>query len=184
MFNIHRFWTGPLPTTEPYHGVVLSRLGRLHDWTDSTLPPEVVDWLDRSAEQVTEATRAQHRGNMVRWWALRLHGGIWFDHDALPVVRLEELGELWTCAVSEQQRTTCGAAFPVGHPLPVAMLDHIRHHAGPGMPSWELSGDRAMDRLCPPDVPRIVLPLDAAGHLTGAPARIMHSWASTHQRFI
>lgn len=184
MFDIHRYWTGIPPTTEPYHAVVLSRLGRLHDWTDATLPGDVITWLDQAACQVTEQTLVRHRANMVRWWALHNLGGIWFDHDALPLVRLEELGELWTCAVSQQQRTVCGAAFPAGHPLPAAILARIDAHVGAPVPCWELSGDRMLDRLCPAEVPRVLLPVDAAGHLTGAPARVMHSWASTHERFI
>lgn len=183
---IHRYWAGPPSTTEPFGAAVLTRLGQLHDHTDATLPPSVRFWLDDHAALATPRTRLRHRANMIRWWALATFGGAWFDHDALPLTPLDRFPSAWTAALG-QARTSCACAFPVGHPLPLAMLDHVDTYNGPSLDCWHLSGDRLVDQLCDEEVARIQLPYDAAGGLRtsdGDGPQIVHLWTSSHRRFI
>lgn len=108
---IHRYWHGE-NQPEITDGSAL--------WTDESLPMSTVAWLnDRMDLSHSPLRRNHHRSNMVRWYLLYEHGGIWLDCDLPipnPMPELPFAG--WTL-----NRFRVGAmGFPPDHPIPAYAL--------------------------------------------------------------
>lgn len=161
---IHRYWTGP---DEPeIDGPV---------WHDDDLPAEIAEWVDARMDRATPDDAARHRSNMVRWWLLWGHGGLWLDHDAVLHGKVPK-GE-WVAAVGVD---ACAAAvsLPAKHPLAAAMLDHFDSAAPSDLRAPLVSGRVPLTRLAQvhgvrfEQIPR-----------PGQPATwISHEWATSQAR--
>lgn len=180
--DVHRYWSGPALTTEPWMGAVVRTLhpsARVTDWTDELLPRECVQWVDAHMELVNEANRLRHRGNLVRWWLLDRFGGVWLDHDVIPLVDMtllpqpfiggfEAYGESFVC--------TCVVGLPKGHRLAASMKLAIESATPSERRSVEVSGDivaaalRGSVRIEP-------MPFDSLGEVwMGERPTYIHCW--------
>jgi len=149
------------------------------DWTDHKLPGELLRLCDTADRLVVSSDRWRHRANIVRWWLLREHGGIWLDHDVVPLSRVDQLAERWTAA-ARNYRVTCALGFPKGDPLPIRMLarlDVFLEAMNPPMHSATVVGSRALDDLVDPGVEAINLLVDGHGDLVNARSPLLHLWA-------
>lgn len=175
---IHRYWSGPAPSTEPWIGNTLRQFGSLKDWTDRTLPASVVAWLDEHAGQVRAEDALRHRANLVRWWILSEHGGVWVDHD---VIAFEDLSALRRpfCAAHSGTPCTSVLGFDPGHPVPLAALEAINSAplVAERATSPAVSGERLLARILTPDVQMQPLPFDSNGRREGRPWAV-HMYAS------
>lgn len=178
---IHRYWAagspGP-PPADPWLGAVIANLhpGQVvRDWTDDTIPGRLRHRLD--ADPLTADPR--HRANVARWWLLARHGGIWLDHDVIPLRPLPD--GAWTARLD--QRCGCAVRVPLGHELPSAMLDAIE--AAPRTERSrpvDVSGDRLLHRVAAGylGLGSHPLPFDAAGRpVIGATPWAVHLWSTS-----
>ena len=175
---IHRYWHGgQLPATEPWVGSTLRGMGPVTDWTDDTLPPEVVAWLDAHAAQVRPTDALRHRANLVRWWILSELGGVWCDHDVIAFQPLDQLPRPF-CAAHAGSPCTSVLGFDVGHRVPLVMLDAIAAAPLVGQfRSRDVSGERALRWVIISDVELRPLPFDSLGRAEGKPWAV-HLFAS------
>lgn len=107
---IHRYWTGPdAPNIQHY--------------TDDDLPIELVSWLDDRMRLATHRP-LHHRSNMVRWWLLYEHGGVWLDCDIPTPETIPEFPfALWS---RKPDRFRVGAmGFEAGHIIPSLALTYL-----------------------------------------------------------
>lgn len=135
---IHRYWTGPSPLSVP--PLTLS---------DSDIPSSITKWLD--ARPVRPDDRPHHhRANMVRWWLLYEHGGVWMDCDIFepdPPVFPDPPFALFS---PEPDRFRVGVmGFPPHHLIPTLALTHLDQypfHLGRAT-SVAVSGSALLRRL-------------------------------------
>lgn len=182
---IHRYWSGPLPATEPWVGNVVRKLHPhmpVFDWTDRKLPRQIVAFADDTAGQVGEQDRLRHRANVIRWSLLYEMGGWWADHDLIPLVPFTTLPVPATAA--HGTRCTCWLAFPQHHETPAAALEAIRTTVPTGTArSVDVSGENLLERLCQDAIPRLELPFDAGGSpIRGTKAWAVHLYATASSR--
>ena len=182
---IHRYWTGDTqPPAEPWLAAVITNLHGaevLRDWTDDTLPADLLARLD--ADPLGHDPN--HRSNIVRWSLLDLHGGTWLDHDLIPLRPLP--AGAWTATLG-LHRAGCAVRVPAGHTLPSVILDVIdsTDYTADSKPV-EVSGDRVLQRVASgwPDLATHQLPFDAAGRpVTGAQPWAVHLWSTTGPRHL
>jgi hypothetical protein len=173
---IHRYWTGEdqPPLGEWGKQVVEGLCGPVTDWNDDTLDAAWLSYIEKNEKKVPEGQRLRHRANMVRWLILRDRGGIWLDHDVLPLVDLRREASPWTADILGA-RFVGAMAFPPGHPLCVQALEEIERHEGG--PSPEVSGSGLLKRIAPPSLGRVQLVFDADGRFYRN-GKILHLWAS------
>lgn len=181
---IHRYWTGRPATNAEWMRRALVSLNpgeELRDWTDETLPPEVVAWLDAHDPDVLPADRPRHRSNLVRLWALNAHGGWWVDHD---VVMLRPFARLRFPAIASHvgRAASCVWGMPAGHPMLATALGLADRHPGHPCRCPDVSGDRMLEkarRMAGADVAMLPLPFDGIGRATGADPFAVHLYATT-----
>jgi mannosyltransferase OCH1-like enzyme len=179
---IHRYWHGDqAPPAEPWLRSVLRQLHPrvpVKDWTDDTL---AADLFDRLADDPL-GVNPRHRSNVARWWLLHRFGGIWLDHDVIPLRPLP--AGTWTAAL-RISRTGCAVALPAGHPLAEAMLEAIATSPRTaGSQAVNVSGDRLLEAVAHrwPDLAMHPLPFDAVGApVAGAEPWAVHLWSTSSQ---
>lgn len=182
--SVHRYWTGDaIPDGEPFNGRVQRQLHdarRVFDWTDDTLPPEIADAVAARAAQVPPgAEQRRHRANIARWWLLRRYGGVWADHDVIPLVSLLGLPRPFIAAHADG--TVCPSIFGLdpGDPWAEEAIAQI-DAAEPAERSADASGGNLIDRCTPRRVQRIPLPFDNEGRRRpGSYLWAIHTFAST-----
>jgi len=154
-------------------------------WTPAHLP-ELVTRAQATIAGVHEPDRVRHVANIVRWFLLRDHGGVWADADVTP---LQPLGERLTseqpwCAAFGDLPTPFMCGGPAGHSLWARTL--IAALTGRGT-SPIASGGRLLARTANPGELRLdpaalfsahdsrgrELPLVPDGRLTD------HAWATS-----
>lgn len=177
---IHRYWTGPAPATEPWVGWVVRGLhADVRDWSDATLPAELHRFLDQMGGRVRAQDTLRHRANIVRLWLLREFGGVWLDHDVVPLRRLDD-DERPFAAAHGGTLCNCAMGFDQGDPLLTDALDLIG--AAPRSRdalSPVVSGELLLGDLWSRRVEWRQLPFDALGRATrGAEPWALHLFAS------
>lgn len=184
---IHRYWTGPeQPPHEPWLGAVVRSMAGTHevvDWTDDTLPPAVSMLVDSCTAQVAPRYALKHRSNLVRLALLTREGGVWLDHDVIPLVRLDQLEPPWIAATGSTP-CSCAMAFPMLHPMLRRVLSAALDAPGsPHATSMFVSGEQLIARHLTRDVQLVRLPFDASGAALrlDAPAALVHTWATGAQ---
>jgi hypothetical protein len=176
--EFHRYWHGPLdPPAEPWLGNVLRNFGTLNDWTDDTLPADIKGFAD---EQAWRSDDPRHRANCVRWMLLDSLGGIWIDHDVVP------LGELptgpWTATLGGL-RTSAAVSLPAGHELSRAMIDRISSSTVEGDAPY-ISGDQILARMPDFNLGKVEVMYGAEGQRGPEESKLLHLWATTSRRVV
>lgn len=93
---IHRYWGGPNPPP-PFSHFSFNALASLNpnhylmDWTDETLPPDILEMCATLQYQVHPADYWRHRANIIRLALLNTFGGWWYDHDVIPLLPVDAL---------------------------------------------------------------------------------------------
>lgn len=181
---IHRYWTGTAePPLGPWVADAIANLHpgtQLHDWTDGSIPPELSQWLDAGQHKVLTDERLRHRANMARWWLIYQHGGIWLDHDVIPLRNLSGLGPAVAAVGSD--RSSAIIVAPRGHELARWMLTAIDKYQGAPRTSYRVSGDAVLAGAPFPRLGLIRFPLDAAGqslHVDDPAAVHLYNTSST-----
>lgn len=181
MTVVWRFWTGG--EAPPYSAMIGAVIDGLSpdalrvDLTAADLTTgqaSVLPWVDPNTN--THQARA-HTANVLRWALLLEHGGVWLDHDVIPLVDVAAIPRPW-CAVLGGEFVSCAIGLDQGDPLAGAMLA-AGVKAGslePGTQAAMASGDGLLNGWAPPnraaDVRRLArhhlnpvpLPFDADGH--------------------
>lgn len=180
---IHRYWAGPTNHYD-WAGSVLDNAHpghTVHMWAPNNLPGE----LTATIAQLEQPDRRQ-KSNVARCWLLHHFGGLWVDHDLIPLARLDREPEPWTAAIETPAgpiRESCALWFPEpGHPMMAEALTRITadHRQ---MLAHVL---RALEPQYTDGVglePR-VNPYDAAGRPLLAPhirPLAVHTWASSRR---
>jgi hypothetical protein len=166
---IHRFWTGP-PRAE-------------HHWIDKVVRRahphiQVKDWtLDEIPMLLDPDTNPVHLSNVVRYWALHEHGGLWLDHDIIPLRSLTGAPRAWTAAMGNLREGSVMWFPQPGHPMLAELLEVSQSRpALPGAPDLREVGQRY------PTVgyEQRVLPLNAIGQRTAiTEVWAVHLWSTT-----
>jgi len=167
MTFVHRFWTGPSLPGQGWATAVVQRAhpdAEVAGWTLETLPADLLSLLDPGDDP-------RHLSNVVRYWLLHEYGGLWLDHDVIPLRDLTGARQPWTASLRGRRE---GAVmwFPApGHQMLAELVAVAALGTSPSAPSPLRSGAAVLHRvgLRYPDVayePR-VLPIDARGCPTG-----------------
>lgn len=179
---VHRFWVGPRCAD---HDWITRTVQQAHpaadvaDWTLDALPADL-------RAQVDADDSPGHLSNVVRYWSLFEYGGLWLDHDVIPLRDLTGAPAPWMASL-RGLREGSAMWFPVpGHPMMAEMLA-IALASTKGLPPPARSGGRFL-RLVGTRYPDVgyeerVLPVDAAGRRT-VPAEVwaVHLWRETSIR--
>lgn len=179
---IHRFWIGPPHPRATWTGTVIDTTcaGTRRDWTPDTLPASI---------DVPDDPDPRHVANVVRYQLLHEFGGLWLDHDVIPLTNLCRARGPWVAGMGPH-RSACVMWFPEpGHPLLAALVDDAMLTTT-GL-SRDRSGDRLLGRLLPRyhdvGVNEAVLPYDSVGRrvrrLHGQPEAI-HLWETSSERHL
>lgn len=176
MRQIHRFWIGPPRSSHPFITACVRNLyadAILNDWNIESVPAELRKLLDPQDDP-------RHLANVVRYWMLLDEGGLWLDHDVLPITNPGPRPTAWTAAL-RNRREGCAMWFPrPGHPMPAELLKAAL--AGdPHLPSVQRSGAMILNRIGKGfgdvGLEPGVIPFDSSGRLTHVwPVLAVHLW--------
>lgn len=125
MTSVWRYWT-PAGEAPPYSGWIGSVIDSLSpgarcDLTAADLPPAIGSVLQWVSPRAPVQQSWAHAANLVRWALLAEYGGVWLDHDVIPLVDLTALPLPW-CASVGQEFVSCAIGLAAGDPLAAAML--------------------------------------------------------------
>lgn len=185
--RIHRYWEGgETPVGGQWTVNVIRKLHPgvdLHDWTPGEVADIVVD-----ESQVKAVDVVRHRSNVIRYTLLYRHGGLWLDHDFVPLANLfvARRDAAWTASLNGNREGSV-LRFPAGHPFLAAALAEIEKAPRSQRRSAEVSGARLLDRILVPGVTSEdrVVPFDEAGRLVrraSGPPLGVHLWVTSSLR--
>jgi Glycosyltransferase sugar-binding region containing DXD motif len=179
---IHRFWSGPLlkdhwitATVQKAH-----RKFEIKDWTLDTLPNEL-----RILLNVPDDPR--HLSNIIRYWLLHKYGGLWLDHDVIPLRDLTGEVKPWTASLRGHRE---GSVMWFPKPLHPMMSEMFNSGLKAPVASSPIrSGSILLHRvgLNYPDVgyESRVLPIDALGQQTGETGVwALHLWNTSTRNLV
>lgn len=186
MTIIHRYWhdLNNLPAYNGWNEQMIEKFmpgAELRDWDTDSVPVNVYEGL---TEKVNEDDLPRHMANLVKWWALAKYGGIWLDHDVIP------LGDLRTStpfmAALPGQWVACVVNLPQPHhPLAVARLEDMQTYTHPSGRTPYVSGDKALARKPVHGVKERMLPFDAVGNrIPNAVMWCLHLWETSSKRHL
>lgn len=176
---VHRFWIGP---PHPEHIWITNIVQYTHpecdviEWSLDNLPSSIRSKMDPS-------DHPGHLSNIVRHWSLYELGGLWLDHDVIPLTDLTLSPNPWTAAIRDL-REGSSMWFPTaGHPMMAEMLD-IGLKSSVGLRPPERSGTKWLRRIGVkyPDVgiENRVIPFDSLGRRCGTNELLaIHLWSTT-----
>lgn len=179
MTLIHRFWIGP--QHQDYRWITLT-VQRAHpdaevvDWTIETLPSDLLKLIVIGDDPV-------HISNIVRYWMLYEFGGLWLDHDVVPLRDLTKEQKPWTASL-DTQREGSSMWFPkVKHPMMKELIS-VGINSPINLRAPIRSGGRFLREIGNkyPDVgyEERVLPLDSIGQRTKkSEIWAVHLWQTT-----
>lgn len=170
MGYIHRYWDDP--DTTPVHASWTTKVienlhpdDELKDWTRDDVPDHILSLFDELDVSVITEDRPRHHANIFRWWALGEYGGIWMDHDVMPLVNLQSPNRPYTAAIGTQRNSSV-LCFPE-HDKLVEVMRHaidLKSRTSPfGTRSMDASGDHVLNRYMNPSVWARQLPFDRNG---------------------
>lgn len=177
---IHRFWSGP---GHPHAAWTADALAAFH--AEATL----VEWDVPSAEQQLGLTLdasddPRHLSNVVRYAALLVHGGLWVDHDVIPLARLDH-PRPYTAAI-RWHREGAVMWFPTpGHPMLADLLAVASDPRRRPRPSPRRSGAQVLRQVgrAHPDVEaRDLFTVDASGSPISRAPLVHHLWDTSRKR--
>lgn len=180
MDTIHRFWTGPE--------------NDLFLWTEQTLKSlhpgvKIKTWTsgeyDVELGQVQTSDMVRHESNVIRYKALYDFGGIWLDHDVVPLCNLFNETQPNTTAGYGRQREGCFLRFDKGNTELKSLIDTIETEPlNEFGKSTHVSGAKALSRINEKVLiePRVI-PIDSFGNWIGKDKPIaVHLWATSRKR--
>lgn len=165
---IHRFWHNDSPP-HPIIDEYVNSLYEVADWRLRDLPVNL--WQTTNNDY-------RHVANILRLVLLWTYGGIWLDHDIIPLIDLESLPKPFAAATGSIN--SCIMGFPAGHPMLYNALDEaINSPQGEGV--VQRSGSVLLHRHLTHDVTLHPLPFDSLGHpIQGAPMWAIHLFDTSH----
>lgn len=180
--KIHRYWEGePRPEHNWSATVVQSVHPRasLRDWTPESLPPEV--------QTLVQSSDVRHNSNVARYALLHQMGGLWLDHDVIPLQDLiSRLDGPWVAGLGHTYEG-CVMYFPrAGHPALGELIERATSEASQFQQSPRRSGSVLLTEVLPkyPDVRREprVLPFDSQGKPTAGRHQplAVHMWVTSN----
>lgn len=178
---IHRYWEGPPHPLETIVRTVVADVYAGFDLIDHG--PDEFDFTGIDG-QVIDADRVRHHSNIARYAVLYEHGGIWLDHDVIPIRPLPT--DRSGTAVLHDQREGCVLAFTRRHPALAALIAAVNVSKTLGGRSADVSGARLLDVMCDPweDIDRYPLPHDARNEPTGVmDPYFVHLWDTSTARY-
>jgi hypothetical protein len=173
---VHRYWDG---RPEPVHAWTAQVIRSLHagtkfvEWTPETLPVPGQDLIGSGD--------VRHDSNLVRYFLLERYGGLWLDHDVIPLRTLVGAEYAWTAGVGRRYEGSTMWFPRPGHPVLRQLLTAGQTRTGP---SPRRSGARLLGEVLRSTDVRCesrVLPFDAAGRPTQGLREpwAVHLWMST-----
>lgn len=177
---IHRFWRGPT--------------NDLFLWTEQTLRSlhpgvEIKTWTSGDYQvklgQVQDSDIIRHESNVVRYKALYDFGGIWLDHDVIPLCNLFEATQSNTTAGFGRQREGCFLRFDKGNDDLKSLIDTISLKPENSFgKSVIVSGAKALSRISDRvNIEPRVIPIDSYGNWIGLDYPIaVHLWDTSRKR--
>lgn len=161
--TVHRFWHSDAPLPYPVVDNYVARSYHTIDWTFDNLPFDIQDLAVRSAEFVG-ADILRHYSNVARLYVLLEHGGIYLDHDIIPLTNLEYLPRPFVGSYGGIHAPIWPGVmgFPPEHPMLEAALDRIGDVTEPGN-ALSVSGFHILRAVLTPDVSFHSLSCDATG---------------------
>lgn len=173
MHVTHRFWAGE---AEDFHTFTANAIRSTHGQA-------AVEWTPADLPHLAGITDPRHASNLARYELLYEHGGLYLDHDVMPLRNLAR-PYAYTAGVGFQ-RVGCVMWFPMRHhPFLAELLEAGRSSAFGSAP--ERSGGHLLNRLgkAHPEVriERGLLGFDADGNRIDAamPTNAVHLWTSSH----
>lgn len=174
-FLIHRFWIGDHP--HPHS-----------EWTAKALTvfhPEasIMEWDVSSAQDQLDLTLdafddPRHLSNIVRYTALWMFGGLWVDHDVIPLARLDHPSP-YSAAVHGQRE---GAVlwFPSpAHPMLSELIQSVSKWQYRSAPSHIRSGATMLSNIgswYPEVALRDIFAVDSDGEPASKHPLVYHLW--------
>lgn len=155
--TIFRYWTG---TPAPAFATIIAAAidgyspGARHDLTEWDVEDTLAEGLAQAVTAVAADPQQQrtHRANLLRWWLLYHHGGVWLDHDVVPLCDLTRLPRPW-CAGLGLEFVSCAIGMDRGDPLAHAMLRVGLSAETSDRPAAEVSGDAILNGWVRPNRP-------------------------------
>lgn len=166
--TIHRFWTSDSPPPYPILDKYVSLSYDARDWTFDNLPLDIRDIINMSTKYLTDSQDAvRHCSNVARLYILFNHGGIYIDHDILPLVNLEQITQPFVGSSGATHPTawSCLLGFQPEHPVLDEALSHVANIKGSEsqLPLSLLSGSQLINTLLTPDITLVPLACDSIG---------------------
>jgi hypothetical protein len=155
------------PSLSPLGGwgrnvILTTQLELPFDWDELSIDREILEFMDATYLQVHERDVYRHAANIARLWLLWRHGGVWMDHDFIPLVHCTGGGPAMA-AHSDNGVCSCFMRFPAGHPILEEALFLIQRQHGK-LTSEVASGEILLERLASNhELERLVLPFDPDG---------------------
>jgi mannosyltransferase OCH1-like enzyme len=157
--------------SSPVAGRIADKLGDFIDWTDETLPDEILAEMAKHEKKVPYKYWKLQRGNVARLCLLRQFGGVWIDHDVI-LLRHPDHTRSW---MARDGAYACSAVvcFPqAGDPLLDLALDSITEK----YTARDSSGEAMLHTIWP-DLPRVPFTFGYEGSEENEPWAV-HLWGS------
>lgn len=180
MLRIHRYWNGDPDPAAGWTATAISATcrGTLTEWDLGAL-------IGAGLLAADEATGDhRHVANIARYALLHRYGGLWLDHDLVPLGDLTAELDPWVAGVGSRPEGFAMWFPEPGHPALAAILDELRTMPGDG-PAPARSGAQVLAAhvarhqvAVRPDL----APLDSTGRVSyrGRPLAI-HLWATSRE---
>lgn len=182
--TVHRFWHGdshpPYPVIDNY----VAQSYDVRDWTLNTVP-NLIELYESSSRFIPAPDQLRHISNIARLLILVEHGGIWLDHDVLPLTDLESFPRSFAASDGGTFPSiwSCLLAFQANHPTLHCALDSIKSLSS-YTPVPVASGSQLLNRFRTPDITLHPLACDAMGLPSPQQysAIAFHLSATSHER--
>lgn len=167
---IHRFWCGDNPTPYPIIDRYVESMFPTVDWTLDTIPSYAHDLISSTSHLVSDEDFNRHAANIARLAILHENGGVYLDHDIIPLCDIVNLPRPFIGSYGGVHTMVANGVmgFDAGHELLKFCLDAIPD-SRPG-PVPQVSGSWLIADHFTADVTLINMACDMAGQpLPGEP---------------
>lgn len=142
--TIHRWWQGDPSPHEPWLKLVIENLNPHFEVIDHSDTPTGL-----KTDQVAPGDLLRHTSNLARYQILNQYGGIWIDHDVIPLRALDELTQYGPSIASiNGSPVGCFMAFPPGHPLLVEAISRVEAAPASSLKAYQVSGGDLLADIC------------------------------------
>lgn len=161
--TVHRFWHGDAPLPYPIIDNYVARSYQTIDWTLNNLPFDIQALAVESGQYVGDDV-VRHYSNVARLYVLHVHGGIYLDHDIIPLVNLEHVPMPFAGSYGGIHAAIWPGimGFPPEHPMIAEALNRLADVDTPGS-ALTVSGFYMLRDCLTPDVNLHSLSCDSTG---------------------